>query len=59
MCSSGCAAPTWPNSNEVGFLFASLGRLVGCVHTEQAIAPGNAVALGPLGTLGVVASCIT
>ncbi|MGW1892186.1 hypothetical protein ACWCP6_18285 [Streptomyces sp. NPDC002004] len=38
--------------------FASLGRLVGSVHTEQAIALGNAVVLGPLGALGVVSSCV-
>ncbi|WP_406841538.1 hypothetical protein ACICHK_41730 (plasmid) [Streptomyces sp. AHU1] len=38
--------------------FASLGRLVGSVHTEQAIALGNAAILGPLGALGVVSSCV-
>ncbi|MFJ9407291.1 hypothetical protein [Streptomyces sp. NPDC101393] len=38
--------------------FASLGRLVGSVHTEQAIALGNAMVLGPLGALGVVSSCV-
>ncbi|MGW3957408.1 hypothetical protein ACWEKM_42500 [Streptomyces sp. NPDC004752] len=38
--------------------FASLGRLVGSASTEQAIALGNAMALGPLGVLGVVSSSV-
>ncbi|MEV4443621.1 ABC transporter permease [Streptomyces sp. NPDC049577] len=37
--------------------FASLGRLLGAPESRDYIALGNAALLGPLGALGVVASC--
>uniref|UniRef100_UPI00053B203B hypothetical protein n=1 Tax=Kitasatospora sp. MBT63 TaxID=1444768 RepID=UPI00053B203B len=37
--------------------FASLGRLLGTPGSAGAIALGNAALLGPLGALGVIASC--